>query len=116
MRTAIYARVSTERQMLDHTIEQQLERLQACVQAQDETLLAEDIFMDAGYSGATLNRPGLDRLRDRAKEAIIDRGLIACPDRRARNYVHQMVLLEEFEQSGCEVAFLDQPLSDDPQD
>ena len=65
MSTAIYARVSTERQTLAHTIEQQVERLTAHVHAQGETLRPEDIFRDDGYSGATLNRPGLDHLRDR---------------------------------------------------
>src|SRR5438552_7677568 len=98
MRTAISARVSTERQTLAQTIEQQVERLTAHVHAQGEPLRAEDIFRDDGYSGATLNRPGLDRLRDRVKEAALDRVVFASPDRLARNYVHQMVLLEEFAQ------------------
>lgn len=116
MRTAIYARVSTERQTLEQTIEQQLERLAAYLQSQGEALLAEDIFRDDGYSGATLNRPGLDRLRDTIKGAGIERVLITSPDRLARNYVHQMVLLEEFEQIGCQVEFLERPMSQDPHD
>ena len=115
MSTAIYVRVSTERQTLAHTIEQQVDRLTAHVHGQGETLHPEHIFRDDGYSGATLNRPGLDRLRDRVKEGTIDRVLIASPDRLARNYVHQMVLLEEFAQAGSGVEFLDQPLSQDPQ-
>lgn len=115
MSTAIYVRVSTERQTLAQTIEQQIDRLTAHVQVQGETLHPETIFRDDGYSGATLNRPGLDRLRDRVKEGTIDRVLIASPDRLARNYVHQMVLLEEFAQAGCSVEFLDQPLGQDPQ-
>jgi site-specific DNA recombinase len=115
MSTAIYVRVSTERQTLAHTIEQQVERLTAHVHAQGETLRPEDIFRNDGYSGATLNRPGLAHLRDRVKEATIDRVVIASPDRLARNYVHQMVLLEEFAQAGCQVEFLDQPLGQDPQ-
>jgi len=115
MSPAIYVRVSTERQTLAHTIEQQVDRLTAHVHGQGETLHPEHIFRDDGYSGATLNRPGLDRLRDRVKEGTIDRVLIASPDRLARNYVHQMVLLEEFAQAGSGVEFLDQPLSQDPQ-
>jgi site-specific DNA recombinase len=90
MRTAIYARVSTERQTLAQTIDQQVARLTAHVDSQGETLRAEDIFRDDGYSGATLNRPGLDRLRDRLKEATLDRVVIASPDRLARNYVHRI--------------------------
>src|SRR5262249_4538287 len=49
-------------------------------------------------------------------EGTIDRVLIVSPDRLARNYVHQMVLLEEFERSGCQVHFLDQPIRQDPHD
>src|SRR5215510_11507403 len=115
MSTAIYVRVSTERQTLSQTIEQQVERLTAHINAQGETLGPENILRDDGYSGAKLNRPGLDRLRDRVKEGPIDRVLMASPDRLARNYVHQMVLLEEFARVGCLVEFLDQPLSQDPQ-
>src|SRR5512144_1499488 len=103
MRTAIYARVSTERQTLEQTLEQQVERLTAYRQSQGEALLAEDILRHDGYSGTTLNRPGLDRLWDTIKGAGIERVLITSPDRLARNYVDQRVLLEEFEQIGCQV-------------
>ena len=114
MTTAIYVRVSTDRQRLAQTIEQQIERLRAHLDCQGETLLSEHIFRDDGYSGATLNRPGLDRLRDRIREAAFAHLWITSPDRLARNYVHQMVLLEEFEHYGCDSHFLDQPLSQDP--
>src|SRR5919108_2797614 len=103
MSTAIDGRVSTERQTLAQTIDQQSERLTAYVHAQGETLRPEDIFRDDGYSGATLSRPGLDRLGDRPKEGTIDRVLRASPDRLVRSYVHQMVLLEEFARAGCSV-------------
>jgi site-specific DNA recombinase len=116
MTHAIYVRVSTDRQMLAQTIDQQIERLRIHLQSQGRDLLADHMFRDDGYSGATLNRPGLDRLRDRAREATIAHLWITSPDRLARNYVHQMVLLEEFEQYGCQVHFLDQPLSHDPHD
>jgi site-specific DNA recombinase len=116
MTTAISVRVSTDRQALAQTIDQQIERLRAHLKAEDQELLCEHIFRDDGYSGATLNRPGLDRLRDQLREGVIDRVLIMSPDRLARNYVHQMVLLAEFERYGCQVHFLDQPLRQDPQD
>jgi site-specific DNA recombinase len=116
MRVAVYVRVSTQRQVQSQTIEQQLERLQAHIQAQGWQLRAEDIFRDDGYSGAYLVRPGLDRLRDRVAQGDVDRVLITTPDRLARNYVHQVLLLEELERTGCQVEFLDRPMSHDPHD
>jgi site-specific DNA recombinase len=116
MRIAVYLRVSTTRQMQDQTIAHQLERLQAHIQAQEWVLQETNILRDDGYSGATLKRPGLDRLRDRAAAAEFDLVLITAPDRLARNYVHQVLLLEELQQHGCRVEFLDRPMSQDPHD
>ncbi len=96
MRAAVYVRVSTARQAQQQTIEQQLDRLLAHVQAQGWVLRDDHIFRDDGYSGAALARPGLDRLRDTVHGRAVDRVLIAAPDRLARNYVQQMILLEEF--------------------
>ncbi len=81
MRTAVYVRISTDRQTQTQTIEQQLDRLKAQLQAQGEELLSEDIFRDNGHSGATLNRPGLDRLHDKLTSTAIDRLLVTSPDR-----------------------------------
>jgi site-specific DNA recombinase len=114
--TAVYVRVSTQRQAQAQTIEQQLERLRAHLRDQGVELASEKVFRDDGYSGATLNRPGLDRLRDAARAGEVDRLLVTGPDRLARNYVQLMVLLEELERAGCEVAFLDRPVGRDPQD
>ena len=116
MQVAIYVRVSTLRQQKAQTIEQQLDRLQAHVATQGWSLADEHIFRDDGYSGAKLNRPGLDSLRDRAAMAEFELVLITAPDRLARKYVHQMLLLEELESHGCCVEFLDRPMSDDPHD
>lgn len=74
------------------------------------------VFRDDGYSGASLRRPGLDRLRDAVAAGEVDRVLLTAPDRLARNYVHQALLLEELERAGCQVAFLDRPMSADPHD
>jgi site-specific DNA recombinase len=116
MQVAIYARVSTQHQVQAQTIEQQLERLMAYTKQQGWKLLPENIFRDDGISGASLNRPGLDRLRDRVVAREIDCIVITAPDRLARNYVHQMLLLEEWEKCGCRVEFLDHPISQDPHD
>ena len=116
MQVAVYVRVSTTNQVQQQTIEQQLDRLRAHLQTQGLPLCDQCVFRDDGYSGARLNRPGLDRLRDAVRERSIDRLVLTAPDRLARNYVHQMVLLEEFEQHGCQVEFLDRPMSQDPHD
>jgi site-specific DNA recombinase len=114
--TALYVRVSTDRQAQAQTIEQQLARLKAHVEMEGEALSAENVFRDDGYSGASLNRPGLDQLRDRVRRTVVNRVMITSPDRLARNYVHQMVLIEELERAGCSVEFLDRPMSQDPHD
>ena len=101
MRVAIYARVSTTRQAQAQTIEQQLARLQAFTVEQGWTLDTQLVFRDDGYSGAALNRPGLDRLRDRAAFGELDTVIITAPDRLARKYVHQVLLIEELEKHGC---------------
>jgi site-specific DNA recombinase len=117
MEIALYVRVSTSRQQQAQTIEQQLDRLQAHVAQHPEWHLADEhIYRDDGYSGAKLNRPGLDRLRDRAAFAAFELVLITAPDRLARNYVHQMLLIDELAQHGCQVVFVDRPMSDDPHD
>ena len=116
MRIAIYARVSTQRQAQTQTIEQQIERLKAHIAAQGWLLEAEQIYRDDGYSGSKLNRPGLDNLRDHARLAEFDRVLMTAPDRLARNYVHQVLVIEELEQRGITVEFLDRPMSSDPHD
>ncbi len=116
MNIALYARVSTLQQAQDQTIEQQLERLQAYCQQQQGAAPEIEIFRDEGYSGATLRRPGLDRLRDQVGNGRFDQILITAPDRLARKYVHQMLLIEEFEGHGCQVSFVERPMSQDPND
>lgn len=117
MRVAFYARVSTERQQQAQTIEQQVAQLRSHVAARDGWEVDEaHIFRDDGFSGGKLVRPGLDALRDQAARAAFDLILITAPDRLARNYVHQMVVLEELERRGVRVVFIDRPPSDDPHD
>jgi site-specific DNA recombinase len=113
---ALYARVSTQRQAQTHNVEQQLDRLRAHAAAQGWAVAPDAVFRDDGYSGATLKRAGLDALRDRAAGARLDRILVTAPDRLARNYVHQVLLVEELERHGAVVEFLDRPMSQDPHD
>lgn len=117
MEVALYARVSTDRQQQTQTIEQQMERLMAHVATQPDWHVAEThIYRDDGFSGARLDRPGLDRLRDHAAFGAFELVLLTAPDRLARKYVHQAVLIEELQAAGCRIEFLERPMSDDPND
>ncbi|APR85387.1 DNA invertase [Minicystis rosea] len=106
MRVALYARVSSERQAQQETIDSQLVALRQRATAQGCALLPDDEYVDDGYSGATLARPALERLRDRIAEGVVDRLYIDCPDRLSRRYAYQVLLLEEFKARGVEVVFL----------
>ena len=83
-------------QLQSQSIEQQLERLQEAVAQHLELDLApEHIYRDDGYTGAKLNRLGLDRLRGAAGMATFELVLVTAPDRLAHKYVHQVLLVEE---------------------
>src|SRR5437763_6637500 len=116
MRVALDARVSTTRQAQAQGIEQQLDRLRAAAAGRGWELEDQHVYRDDGYSGARLGRPGLDRLRDHAALAELDVVVVAAPDRLGRNYVHQVLLIAELAGHGCQVEFLDRPMSADPHD
>src|SRR4029453_9371166 len=116
MQVAVYVRVSTQRQVQSQSIEQQLERLRNHIEQKGWVLSDEHIFRDDGYSGSTLKRPGLDRLRDCVSTAAFDRILVTAPDRLARKDVHQVLVIEELERKGAQVEFVDRPMSQDPHD
>jgi site-specific DNA recombinase len=116
MQIARYARVSTERQEREQTIESQIATLKAWIADHAHALKPEHVFTDPGYSGARLDRPGLDRLRDAAHEGEVDGVVVLTPDRLARKYAYQMLLLDEFKRAGCAVIFVQHPISEDPND
>jgi site-specific DNA recombinase len=116
MLAAIYARVSTERQERQQTITSQLAALRAWAEAEGHELNEEHVFHDEGFSGARLDRPGLDSLRDAVRDGAVTLVGVLAPDRLARKYAYQALLLEEFRRAGCTVAFLNHPISDDPGD
>jgi site-specific DNA recombinase len=114
MRVGIYARVSTEAQEARGTIGSQLEALRARVTAAGDELVAE--FTDDGYSGARLDRPGLDTLRDAAEAGRIEVIWCLSPDRLARSFAYQMLILDELSRLGVPVCFTDSPpIDSDPQ-
>ena len=113
---AIYARVSTPRQGREQTIESQLAALKSWADENGHELSPENVYTDEGYSGSRLDRPGLDAPRDGAEDGAFEMVGVLSPDRLARKYAYQVLLLEEFKRSGCEVVFVDHPISDDPND
>jgi site-specific DNA recombinase len=113
---ALYARVSSEQQSEAKTIASQIADLRARIASTGASLCAELEFIDNGCSGATLIRPALERLRDVAAAGGIDQLYVHCPDRLARNYAHQVLLLEEFFRAGVEVIFLNREVGQTPED
>lgn len=114
LRVGIYARVSSEQQAKEDTIASQLEALAQRL-ATDGVVCDPDMrFVDDGYSGTTLIRPGLERLRDQAAAGAIDRVYVLDPDRFSRKYAYQVLILEELTQCGVEVVFLCNPIAHDP--
>ncbi|MGH9937222.1 MAG: recombinase family protein, partial [Blastocatellia bacterium] len=116
MKVAAYMRVSTQRQAQTQTIAQQFDRIEAYCQEHGLELPPENLFQDDGSSGYHLKRPGLERLREAAGQARFERILITAPDRLSRNYVHLSLLVEELQRYGCQLEFLDHPMSQDPHD
>jgi site-specific DNA recombinase len=102
---AIYARVSSERQREEGTIQSQLAGLRELAAERGLLVLDDLVFEDEGFSGATLVRPALERLRDRAGEGCFEVLLCHAPDRLARRYAYQVLLLEELARAGVEVIF-----------
>lgn len=116
LQVALYARVSSDQQAEHHTIDSQLAELTARAQ-QDGHCIRDDLrFIDNGHSGASLIRPALERLRDLVTLSAIDCVYILSPDRLARSYAHQVLLLEEFTQAGTQVVFVNHPIGTTPED
>jgi site-specific DNA recombinase len=113
---AIYARVSSERQKEQATIASQTAVLLEHAASQNWTVPNEWRFLDEGYSGASLVRPGLDGLRDRVAEGQIDTVLVLSPDRLSRKYAYQILLTEEFHRNGAEVIFVKSPPATTPEE
>src|SRR5205807_10195547 len=98
--TAIYARVSSEQQREENTIASQTASLIEFAKSHDLEIPGEWVCEDEGYSGATLERPGLERVRDLAAEGQIPVVLGYCPDRLSRKDVDRVPLMDEFASHG----------------
>ena len=113
---AIYARVSSDQQREDKTISSQTAALIAFASSQGYSVPAEWIFEDEGFSGATLVRPGLERVRDLVSEGQIHAVLVLSPDRLSRKYAYQVLLTEEWLRHGVQTIFIKAPQSQTPED
>ena len=112
---ALYARVSSEKQAQANTIDSQIVALETRISEDGFTLLNEFKFIDNGYSGSNIVRPGLEKLRDSVSGGEVDKIYIHSPDRLSRKYAYQMILMEEFQSSGAEIVFLNYQGNDSPE-
>jgi len=113
---AIYARVSSDQQKEKNTIASQSAALVEFAKSKGYSVPAEWIFQDEGYSGASLLRPGLERVRDLAAEGQIQAVLAFSPDRLSRKYAYQVLLIEELGRHGVQVMFIKAPQAETPED
>ncbi len=112
---SLYARVSSGKQAQEDTIASQIAAIENKISADGHKLLSEYRFIDNGYSGSDIIRPSLEKLRDQIVEGNIDKVYIHSPDRLARKYVHQMLLVDEFKKLGVETIFLNCQINDNPE-
>ena len=113
---ALYARVSSVQQAEAHTVASQVAALRERVASDGLTVSEAMQFLDEGSSGATLVRPALERLRDIVAAGSVDRLYVHSPDRLARKYAYQVLLVDEFRRAGVEVIFLNRALGHSPED
>lgn len=112
---ALYARVSSQQQLKDGTIESQVAAIRQRIEADGVRIEESMCFTDDGYSGSTLVRPALERLRDVADAGAIGRLYVLSPDRLSRDYAYQVVLVDELRRCGVEIVFLNHDLGRSPE-
>jgi site-specific DNA recombinase len=113
---AIYARVSSARQKKDQTIGSQTQAVREHARRLGLEVPGGWVFEDEGHSGATLVHPALEALRDLAAQGCVDVVLCYSPDRLARKFAYQALLVEEFNRAGARVEFVNGPRGDSPED
>ncbi len=109
-RIAAYARVSTKNQEKEDTVKSQIKAIETFLSKQKIKIIPESVYVDEGFSGSTLARPSLDKLRDAVAAYEHEKVFIFDPDRLARSYVHQVILIEEFEKFNCSIEFIRRPI------
>ena len=116
VKIGLYARVSSEKQAQERTIESQISTILDYVESKQEKIEPDLYFIDNGFSGATLERPGLDQLRDKALAGLVSKVYVLAPDRLSRKSAHQILLIEEMKRLGVDFAFVNRDIGDTPED
>lgn len=113
---AYYARVSTNRQEMEATIDSQIAEVVARIK-EDGNILDDNLkFADDGWSGDLLARPALDRMRDAAAKKEFDVLYIWDRDRIGRKFYIQELILEELDELGIELIDLHGTKAESPED
>jgi site-specific DNA recombinase len=113
---AIYARVSGQRQKEEQTIGSQVAECKTAAESWGLEVPEGWVFTDEGYSGASLVRPALERLRDLAAQVPVDVVVCYSPDRLARKLAYQTLLIDELNKAGSEVRFVKARKVETPED
>ena len=116
MKIGLYARVSSDKQAQEKTIDSQIENIITCANTQGEKIEPDLHFIDNGVSGSCLERPGLDRLRDKALSGEVTKVYVLSPDRLSRKSAHQMLLIEEMKRLEVTFCFTNRQIGDTPED
>ena len=116
LRVGLYGRVSGDQQEKEDTIASQLEAVTQRIASDGLECDGDLHFVDDGYSGYILARPGLERLRDQAAAGVIDRLYVLDPDRFSRKYAYQVLIIEELTRCGVEIIFLNNPPGRGPEE
>ncbi len=110
-RAALYTRVSTDKQVEKYGLGAQATALRQRVAERGYLMLsdgAHDLFSDDGYSGATLDRPALNRLRQVVRSGQVQVLLSYAPDRVSRELLDLLTLAAECEQHDVRLEFITQ--------
>lgn len=113
---AIYTRVSSVKQKEGENIQSQVTALVEYAAQNDYEIPNGWIFTDEGFSGSTLQRPGLESLREIVHEGFVDAILVYSPDRLSRKYAYQLLLEIEFQKQGVELLFFNTPVAKNPEE
>ena len=113
IRAALYCRGSTEEQSQRYGLGAQLERLRERVRERGYTVAGE--FIDDGWSGGSLERPALTRLRDAVGQGMVELVLVYDPDRLARDLADLLLLDKEFQKGGVRLETITTEIDGSPE-